>query len=126
MEGNFGVLVSLAGVAIAFLGQAFGFWKWLSTSLDKVKVDNRVELDKMYALIETRTSELEGIIAGLRALHNAFELDVAKHYASDSRLREMESKFANNMEKLINRFDEFAAKFNQILGRMERTQQDKS
>jgi methyl-accepting chemotaxis protein len=119
-----GDINTLAALILAVVGSAFALWRWMVGTLRAVEAENRAEISKMYTLVETRTSELHGRINVVKDRVASFELDVAKYYASDDRLQQMEAKFTLAIEKMINRFDAFATDFNKVVGRMERANQD--
>ena len=101
------------GVLFVILAAAFVLWRWIAGSLRLVESDARAGRDAVRTMLEERILKLEQKEAD-------FELEVAKHYASDDRLQNMEEKFTASIEKLINRFDAFATDFHRIVGRLER------
>lgn len=118
--GDLNVVIGIASFIVAVIGTAFGMWRWMATALRANQIEFLAEISKVYTLIDTRSNEMDGKIGRVRDQHNAFELEVAKYYASDDRLHELEVKFTASIDKLINRFDAFATEFHKILGRMER------
>lgn len=113
--GDINVLIAAASLFIGALGGAFAFWRWVVGTLRAVEAENK-----------TTSVLLDAKLELLRAKQAEFELEVAKHYASDDRLREMEAKFTASFDKLINRFDAFATDFNRIVGRMERLDKERA
>lgn len=122
--GDLNTLIGAAGFLVTVIGLAFAGWRWAVGTLRASEAEARTEIAKLYALIETRSSEYDGRLAALADKHAAFELDVVKHYAPEDRLQQMEHKFTLAIDKLINRFDAFAADFHKVVGRMERARGD--
>lgn len=110
------------GVVITLLTACFVLWRWIAGTIRATESEARAEREKLRAQFAQQINELHDRISKLREAHAQFELDVAKHYASDDRLQQMEAKFTQAIEKLINRFDAFATDFHQFAGRVnERT-----
>lgn len=109
------VLIAAGGFVVAVLGFAFAFWRWVVGTLRASDAEMNTRLVVHQAQMDLVRSQL-----------NEFKLEVAKHYASDDRLQQMEAKFTASIEKLINRFDAFATDFNRIVGRIERSDADRA
>lgn len=106
--GDLNVLIAAATFVVGALGAAFGVWRWLIGTLRA----NEAEAKTQHVLLQTQVDLV-------RSQLNEFKLEVAKHYASDDRLQQMEAKFTTAIDKLINRFDTFATDFNRLVGRVE-------
>lgn len=109
MTPDFPTLIGLGTLFIAAGGFGLTFWRWVLGTLRASDAETNTRLVVVQTQIDLTRAQL-----------NEFKLEVAKHYASDDRLREMEAKFTASFDKLINRFDAFATDFNRIVGRMER------
>lgn len=109
--GDLNVLIAAATFFVGAFGTVFAFWRWFVGTLRAIEAEAKNQAMVHQAQVQLIAAQL-----------NEFKLEVAKHYASDDRLQQMESKFTSSIEKLINRFDAFATDFNRIVGRIEREQ----
>lgn len=108
--GDLNVVIAAGTFVLGAIGTAFAFWRWVAGTLRAVEAETKTQLVVLQTQINLTRSQLQ-----------EFKLEVATHYASDDRLQQMEAKFTASIDKLINRFDAFATDFNQMVGRMERS-----
>jgi len=107
------------GVAVVAIVAIWAMMKWVSGSIKIVETEGRVERQKLADELHHRISKHADDLVRMERRQAEFEIEVAKHYASDDRLKEMEGKFTVAIDKLINRFDAFATDFHKIVGQMD-------
>jgi hypothetical protein len=119
-DGAIQIVIALVGLAFTMLAGAFVFWRWTAGTIRAVELAADLKVEKLEAMVEARLGEIHARITAVKDKQAAFELEVAKYYASDDRLHEIEIKFTSAIEKLINRFDAFATDFHKAMGRLRR------
>lgn len=114
------------GVVVTLVVGAFVLSRWVNGSLRIVEAEARTAREKMRREIAEDMAKLSDELMKLERAHAAFELEVAKHYASDDRMQQMEAKFTQAIDKLINRFDAFATDFHRVVGEWDASRKDGS
>lgn len=94
------------GLTVAVIVAIVAFQRWIVSTRDRDKIRTDQKLGEMYERLNR-----------LRDEFTQFQITVARHYASDDRLRETTTELKTAINSLVDRFDAFASDFHRLIGR---------